>query len=209
NTVARHTATPAFCNSGNDTVLWPRLRSFVPSSARRISSMLLVKSRRQLRAFQDKSRCESMIIMMVSKGSYGIWSKPRKGLYIITEQRSARHSSRNPCDDLIRMFQKMILRCTLSSARQDAGGGDHSAHSHSQGEGVGMRKRWVQGSVVLVWLIFLVGSVQPQTHPKSNPPGASHAPAAASSIATPEEVGLSSDRLERVTSAIQKSVDDG
>ena len=74
-----------------------------------------------------------------------------------------------------------------------------------------MRKRWVQGFVVLVWLIFLVGFVQSQTptHPKSNPPGASHALAAASPTATPEEVGLSSERLERIASAIQKSVDDG
>jgi len=74
-----------------------------------------------------------------------------------------------------------------------------------------MRKRWVQGFVVLVWLIFLVGLVQPQTptHPKSNPPGASRALAAASPLTTPEEVGLSSERLERITSAIQKSVDDG
>ena len=74
-----------------------------------------------------------------------------------------------------------------------------------------MRKRWVQGFVVLVWLIFLAGLVQSQTptHPKSNPPGASHALAAASPTATPEDVGLSSERLERIASAIQKSVDDG
>ncbi len=74
-----------------------------------------------------------------------------------------------------------------------------------------MRKRWFQGFVVLAWLIFVVGFVQPQTptHPKPNRPGPSHVLAAASPIAAPEEVGLSSERLERIASAIQKSVDDG
>ncbi len=74
-----------------------------------------------------------------------------------------------------------------------------------------MRNRWVQGFVVFVWLIFLVGLVQPQVpaHPKSNLPGGSHALAVAGPIAKPEEVGLSSERLERIASAIQKSVDDG
>jgi len=74
-----------------------------------------------------------------------------------------------------------------------------------------MRKRWVQGSIVFVWLIFLVGLVQSPTptHPKSNPSGASPAIAAANPAATPEEVGLSSERLERIVRAIQKSVDDG
>ena len=73
-----------------------------------------------------------------------------------------------------------------------------------------MRKRWIQGVMVLVSLIFLVGLVQSQTntHLKSNPPGSSR-PLTASPTATPEEVGLSSERLERISSAIQKSVDDG
>ena len=74
-----------------------------------------------------------------------------------------------------------------------------------------MRKRWVQSSVVIVWLLFLVGFVQSQTltHTKSNPPGGARAVAAASSTAAPEEVGLSSERLARISSAIQKSIDDG
>jgi CubicO group peptidase (beta-lactamase class C family) len=73
-----------------------------------------------------------------------------------------------------------------------------------------MRKRWVQVFAVFVGLIFLAGIVQPQTptHPKSNPPAASR-PQAASPVATPEEVGLSSERLGRIASAIQKGVDDG
>ena len=50
---------------------------------------------------------------------------------------------------------------------------------------------------------------QAPAHPKANPPSASRALAAASPTATPEDVGLSSERLERITSAIQKSVDDG
>jgi len=73
-----------------------------------------------------------------------------------------------------------------------------------------MRNRWVQGFVVFVWLIFLAGLVQSQTptHPKANPPGAAHS-LAASPMAKPEEVGLSSERLERIASAIQKSINDG
>ena len=72
-----------------------------------------------------------------------------------------------------------------------------------------MRKRWVRGLLVLVWLFFLGGVVESQTpkHPKSNPPAP---PAlAANTTTTPEEVGLSSERLARIASAIQKSVDDG
>jgi CubicO group peptidase (beta-lactamase class C family) len=65
--------------------------------------------------------------------------------------------------------------------------------------------------MVVVWLIFLAGLVQSPTpmHPKSNPPGATPTIATASPTATPEEVGLSSERLERIARAIQKSVDDG
>jgi CubicO group peptidase (beta-lactamase class C family) len=74
-----------------------------------------------------------------------------------------------------------------------------------------MRKRWVQVFAVFVGSIFLAGIVQPQTptRPKSNLLAASRVLAAASPVATPEEVGLSSERLGRIASAIQKSVDDG
>ena len=74
-----------------------------------------------------------------------------------------------------------------------------------------MRKRWVQGFAVFVWLIFTAGLVQSQTppHPKSSSSGAAHAMVPAGSTAAPEDVGLSSDRLARIASAIQKSVDDG
>lgn len=47
--------------------------------------MVLVKSRFQLRVFQDKSRCESMIIMSISQGSFESQSSLCEGLYIITE----------------------------------------------------------------------------------------------------------------------------
>jgi len=65
--------------------------------------------------------------------------------------------------------------------------------------------------MVFVWLIFMAGLVQSQTptHPTANPPGASRAIAGAGSVVKPEEVGLSSERLERISSAIQKSIDDG
>ena len=65
------------------------------------------------------------------------------------------------------------------------------------------------GFLVLVSLIFLAGLIQSQTntHLKSKPPGSAR-PLAASPTATPEEMGMSSERLERIAS-IQKSVDDG
>jgi len=74
-----------------------------------------------------------------------------------------------------------------------------------------MRNRWARGFMVFVWLIFMAGLVQSQTptHPTANPPGASRAIAGAGSVVKPEEVGLSSERLERISSAIQKSIDDG
>jgi CubicO group peptidase (beta-lactamase class C family) len=113
--------------------------------------------------------------------------------------------------DLIGMFQNTPPGSTLPPTSPDASVGDSSDRSISQGKGVGMRKRWVQSFMVMVWLMFLVGLIQSQTpaRPKSNPPGASRALAAANPIAIPEDVGLSSERLERITSAIQKSVDDG
>ncbi len=74
-----------------------------------------------------------------------------------------------------------------------------------------MRNRWVGGFMVFVWLMFLVGLVQSQTptHPKPSPPGGSRVVAGAGAVAKPEEVGLSSERLERIAGAIQKSIDDG
>ncbi|MGO8818494.1 MAG: serine hydrolase domain-containing protein [Terriglobia bacterium] len=74
-----------------------------------------------------------------------------------------------------------------------------------------MRKRWVQGLAVFVGFIFLSGvdPSQTVTHPKSSLPGPAHAMVAAGSTAAPEEVGLSSERLARIASAIQKNVDDG
>ena len=74
-----------------------------------------------------------------------------------------------------------------------------------------MKKRWVQGFAVFVGLIFLAGVDQSQTvtHPKSSSPGAAHAMVPAGSTAAPEDVGLSPERLARIASAIQKSVDDG
>jgi CubicO group peptidase (beta-lactamase class C family) len=74
-----------------------------------------------------------------------------------------------------------------------------------------MRKKLGQGFAVFVLLFSLVGFVQSQTptHSKANPTVASRAATATSPTAAPEEVGLSSERLERMASAIQKSIDDG
>ena len=74
-----------------------------------------------------------------------------------------------------------------------------------------MRKKLGQGFAVFVLLFSLVGFVQSQTptHSKTNPTVASRAATATSPTAAPEEVGLSSERLERIASAIQKSMDDG
>ena len=74
-----------------------------------------------------------------------------------------------------------------------------------------MRKKLGQGFAVFVLLFSLVGFVQSQTptHSKANPTVASRAATATSPTAAPEEVGLSSERLERIASAIQKSMDDG
>lgn len=74
-----------------------------------------------------------------------------------------------------------------------------------------MRKRWVLGVVLSVWLISPSGIVQSQTpaHTKSSPPGTPRFATAAIPTAAPEEVGLSSERLARIASAIQKSIDDG
>src|ERR1700689_3342099 len=74
-----------------------------------------------------------------------------------------------------------------------------------------MRKQWIQGLMVLLGLISTGGLVQSQTlsHLKVNPPAVALAPAPASPTATPEDVGMSSERLQRMASVIQKSVDDG
>jgi CubicO group peptidase (beta-lactamase class C family) len=77
-------------------------------------------------------------------------------------------------------------------------------------EGVAMRKKWVPGLAMVAVLMFLGGVVQSQTLNlrKSNPPSASPG-MAASPVVSPEQVGLASERLDRIASAIQKSVDDG
>ncbi len=74
-----------------------------------------------------------------------------------------------------------------------------------------MRKKLGEGFAVFVLLFSLVGFVQSQTptHSKANPTVTSRAATATSPAAAPEEVGLSSERLERIASAIQKSIDDG
>jgi CubicO group peptidase (beta-lactamase class C family) len=76
---------------------------------------------------------------------------------------------------------------------------------------VSVKKRWLAGFVVLVGLLLLGGFANPQTpsHAKLSPPGAPLASAASSPVATPEEVGLSSERLERIAATIQRSIDDG
>jgi CubicO group peptidase (beta-lactamase class C family) len=74
-----------------------------------------------------------------------------------------------------------------------------------------MRNKLGLGLLFFVLLFSLVGLVQSQTptHSKPNPTVASRTATAASPIATPEDVGLSSERLERIASTIQRSVDDG
>jgi CubicO group peptidase (beta-lactamase class C family) len=74
-----------------------------------------------------------------------------------------------------------------------------------------MTKKLGQGFAVIVLLLPLIGQVQSQTskHSKTEPAVAPSAVTVASPTAAPEELGLSSERLERIASAIQKSVDDG
>ena len=73
-----------------------------------------------------------------------------------------------------------------------------------------MRKSWIQAIAVLVGLVFLTGVMQPQTikHLKPDPPASSH-PLAVIPTATPEDVGMSSERLERIAGSIQEYVRDG
>ena len=73
-----------------------------------------------------------------------------------------------------------------------------------------MTKRLYQGLSLLVVLLFSgVGLMQSQTpsHPAAT--AVSRAASATSPTASPEEVGLSSERLERITSTIQRSTDEG
>jgi CubicO group peptidase (beta-lactamase class C family) len=74
-----------------------------------------------------------------------------------------------------------------------------------------MRKLFQRLPTFTVFVFLLVVLVGLQ--PSSNPAAAQTATAAAARgtgpTASPETVGLSSERLERITSAIQKSVDDG
>ena len=74
-----------------------------------------------------------------------------------------------------------------------------------------MSRKLAQGFAVLVLWFSLVSVVPSQTatHSKPAPAGAPRAAAATGSTAVPEDVGLSSERLERIASAIQKSIDDG
>jgi len=73
-----------------------------------------------------------------------------------------------------------------------------------------MRKKWILGCVILVGLLSVASFVQAQTntHLKPDPSPGAHA-LAVIPTAAPEEVGLSSERLQRIASAIQKNVDDG
>ncbi len=72
-----------------------------------------------------------------------------------------------------------------------------------------MRKKSFQVLAVLVGLTFLAGILQSQTttHPKSDSPASSH-PLVVLPTATPEEVGLSSERLGRIARSIQADVDE-
>lgn len=70
-----------------------------------------------------------------------------------------------------------------------------------------MRKRWVEGFVMLAGLILVAGALQPPMPLHSAP--TARGLAAESSTATPESVGLSSARLERIGGAIQADVNAG
>ena len=75
-----------------------------------------------------------------------------------------------------------------------------------------MTRKLYQGLALLVILLFSwAGLSQSQTpsRPASAPTAAARAASAGSPTASPEEVGLSSERLERITSAIQRSIDEG
>src|ERR1017187_2239327 len=73
-----------------------------------------------------------------------------------------------------------------------------------------MRSTWIRAFALLVGFTFLTGVMQPQTnkHLKPDPPASLH-PLGAIPTATPEDVGMSSERLERITGSIQEYVRDG
>ncbi len=74
-----------------------------------------------------------------------------------------------------------------------------------------MQKQLMQGFVALALLIIPVSLIQSQTpaHSKANPSGAPRVATAAGAMTTPEEVGLSSERLERIGNAIRHSIHEG
>jgi CubicO group peptidase (beta-lactamase class C family) len=91
-------------------------------------------------------------------------------------------------------------------------GGDFSTHPISSvTQGAGMRNKLGLGLLFFVLLFSLGGLVESQTptHSKPTPTVTTHTATAASPTPTPEDVGLSSERLERIASTIQRSVDDG
>jgi CubicO group peptidase (beta-lactamase class C family) len=71
-----------------------------------------------------------------------------------------------------------------------------------------MKKRWALSLVILAGLMLPPAFVQSQSPARTNIFPQSPRLGAASA-ARPEDVGLSSDRLERITRAIQQSVDEG
>ena len=75
-----------------------------------------------------------------------------------------------------------------------------------------MNRRFGQGLAVILLLFSLSGVLRPQTptRSKANPTVvAARTATATSPMAIPEDVGFSSERLERIASAIQRSIDDG
>ena len=74
-----------------------------------------------------------------------------------------------------------------------------------------MKKKAVQAFLAFLGVIVLVGLTQSQTlsHCKWNPLSALRVLAAAGSTSSPEEAGMSSPRLARIGSAIEKDVEEG
>jgi len=74
-----------------------------------------------------------------------------------------------------------------------------------------MRAKPGQPLAVVSLLVSLMGLAQAQTptRPKAGPGITSRPVAVAALMAKPEDVGLSSERLERIANAIQRSVDEG
>ena len=63
--------------------------------------------------------------------------------------------------------------------------------------------------VALALGLAIIVELQTLSSPAAAQTGARASATAASTTASPEEVGLSSDRLERIANAIQRSVDEG